>query len=129
MKVESLVLRDVEFIPDELEDGILYVAEHFRIAVHSCCCGCGMEVTTPLGRGQYKLTRDVNGPSLYPSIGNHDYPCQSHYWVEHGQVTESYVMSREIILRNRRIDRKKKLDRRQVPNGCLSFSGFWRSKK
>jgi hypothetical protein len=129
VRVESIVLKDVEFIPEDLEDGTLYVAEHYRIAAHSCCCGCGMEVTTPLGVGQYELTRDRGGPTLYPSIGNHDYPCRSHYWIECGRVIDSYPMSRDVILRNRRTDRREKLERRQVPTGCLSFFKFRIFKK
>jgi hypothetical protein len=129
VQVESLVIKDVDFIPEALEDGILYVAEHYRIAVHSCCCGCGMEVSTPLGVRQYDLTRDRAGPTLYPSIGNHDYPCKSHYWIEGGKVIDSYPMSRDTILRNRRIDREEKLKRRRVPTGCLSIFNFWRFKK
>jgi hypothetical protein len=129
VKVERLIIRDVDFIPEQLEDGVLYVAEHFRIAAHSCCCGCGMEVATPLGVGQFKLTRDSDGPTLYPSIGNHDYPCRSHYWVQRGKVTDSYAMSREEILRNRQIDRMKKIERRQTPTGCLSLLSFGLFKK
>ena len=124
MRVERLVINDVDFIPERLEEGILYVAEHYRIAAHACCCGCGMEVTTPLGVGQYKLTRDESGPTLFPSIGNHDYPCESHYWIEGGKVIGSYSMSREAILRNRHIDRTKKIERRRSPSGCLSLLTF-----
>jgi hypothetical protein len=129
VRIKAVSLKDVDLIPQNLEDGILYVAEQYRIAVHSCCCGCGMEVTTPLGVGQFRLTRDKVGPTLYPSIGNHDYPCKSHYWIESGKVIDSYPMSRNIIVRNRLTDRDEKLMRREDSAGCLSLFNFWHFKK
>ena len=46
----DLVLKHefVEFIPDKLEDGIVYVSIRYATVAHKCCCGCGTEVVTPL---------------------------------------------------------------------------------
>jgi Family of unknown function (DUF6527) len=81
---DKFELRKVEYMPTKLEPGILYVAEAFRAAAHLCACGCGAIVRTPLNRWFLKETED--GPSLDPSIGNWQEPCQSHYWIERGKV-------------------------------------------
>ena len=42
----------VEHIPEQLEEGVLYVAPHFECAVHKCMCGCGEIICTPITSGQ-----------------------------------------------------------------------------
>jgi hypothetical protein len=37
----------VKGVPRELEPGVLYVSMEYGTVVHSCCCGCGLEVVTP----------------------------------------------------------------------------------
>ncbi|WP_244998583.1 MULTISPECIES: DUF6527 family protein [Pseudomonas syringae group] len=55
----------VEFIPDELEAGVLYC----RTTTHLCPCGCDNELPLPIFKTQWKLT--YNGEvSLDPSVGN-----------------------------------------------------------
>lgn len=71
-------------MPANLEPGILYVAQEFGAAAHLCACGCGAIVRTPLNR--WSLTETKKGPSLEPSIGNWQEPCQSHYWIDRGDV-------------------------------------------
>jgi len=73
-------------MPTKLEPGILYVAEEFGAAAHLCACGCGAIVRTPLDPTEWSLTETEDGPSLYPSVGNWQEPCQSHYWIERGKV-------------------------------------------
>ena len=90
----------VEFIPDKLESGTLYVSIAFATVVHKCCCGCGNEVVTPLSPSDWKLIFDGESVSLEPSIGNWSFPCQSHYWVTGGQIRWSRQWSKdEIALR------------------------------
>jgi hypothetical protein len=79
-------LRKVQYMPTKLEPGILYVAEEFGAAAHLCACGCGATVRTPLDPTEWSLTETKHGPSLYPSIGNWQEPCKSHYWIESGKV-------------------------------------------
>ena len=79
-------LRKVQYMPTKLEPGILYVAEEFGAAAHLCACGCGAIVRTPLDPTEWSLTETEDGPSLYPSVGNWQEPCQSHYWIERGKV-------------------------------------------
>lgn len=76
----------MENIPDVLEDAVLYVSVKYGTAVHRCCCGCGREVVTPLTPTDWKLTFDGDTVSLYPSIGNWNFPCRSHYWIRHNRV-------------------------------------------
>ena len=76
----------VEFIPDTLEPAVLYVSITHGTAVHRCCCGCGREVVTPLTPTDWKMIFDGDTVSLYPSIGNWNLPCRSHYWITRNHV-------------------------------------------
>ena len=82
----KLTHKFVEFIPDALGDGVLYVSLAYGTAAHRCCCGCGREVVTPLTPTDWKLIFDGETVSLYPSIGNWNFPCRSHYWITHNRV-------------------------------------------
>ncbi len=95
----------VEFIPDELNEGTLYICMGLATVVHKCCCGCGNEVVTPLSPTDWKLTFDGETITLYPSIGNWGFKCQSHYWVEDSQVRWAPRWSR------RKIDAERVRDR------------------
>ena len=79
-------LRRVQFIPKVLEPGVLYAAESFGAAAHLCACGCGAKVRTPLGPVDWSLNAAPDGPTLWPSIGNWQQPCRSHYWIRNGAV-------------------------------------------
>ena len=43
----------------------------------------------PLGPAEWSFLDSPNGPSLAPSIGNWQFPCRSHYWIQGGQVVWS----------------------------------------
>jgi hypothetical protein len=73
-------------MPRPLEDGILYVSIRFGIVSHNCCCGCGNEVVTNLSPKGWQLIYDGESVSLYPSIGNWDFKCRSHYWITRNKV-------------------------------------------
>lgn len=88
--VKQLITRDCEFVPKDLEPGILYVLWMRSTAVHLCCCGCGERVWTPTrgGVGEWYLEiNEGNKPSLLPTIRNSLIPCKSHYLVQDGEVT------------------------------------------
>jgi hypothetical protein len=74
-----------DYIPSDLEPGILYVSLKYATAVHLCACGCRQKVVTPLSRTGWRLTFDGT-VSLYPSIGNWQYPCQSHYFIRGNRI-------------------------------------------
>lgn len=76
----------VEYIPNDLKDGTIYVSMTFAIAAHKCCCGCGKEVITPLSPTDWTLLFDGVSISLDPSIGNWSFNCMSHYYIKHNRT-------------------------------------------
>lgn len=98
----------VEFIPDELDDGTIYISVRFATVAHLCCCGCGKEVVTPLSPRDWKMTFDGETISLRPSIGNWSFPCQSHYWIVQNSVCWADQWSAEEIAAGRAYDAEKK---------------------
>ncbi len=94
----------VEFIPDKLEDGVLYVSITYSTVLHRCCCGCGNEVVTPLSPLDWQLTFDGETISLFPSIGNWSFPCRSHYWIRENEIKWAETWSDEIISIHRQRD-------------------------
>ncbi|WP_199724771.1 DUF6527 family protein [Noviherbaspirillum saxi] len=86
MRTQALVPKFSEFIPKNIEDGILYVSLPYGTAVHRCCCGCGNEVVTPLSPADWKIRIDGEYVSLDPSIGNWHLACKSHYWIRHNKI-------------------------------------------
>lgn len=103
----KIELKHVEFIPKVLEEGKLYVSERFQVALHCCPCGCGNKIVTPLGPCEWEFTEDNGKPSLYPSVGNWQIPCRSHYWITDGEIEWSYQWSEKMIVAGRRRDRAK----------------------
>lgn len=87
----------VEYIPDHLKDGVVYVSIAFATAAHKCCCGCGKEVITPLSPTDWKLIFDGKSVSLDPSIGNWGYACKSHYWIKNDRVKWAAKWTQEEI--------------------------------
>ncbi|MFA6348669.1 MAG: DUF6527 family protein [Candidatus Paceibacterota bacterium] len=83
MKIE---LQRVRYMPKELKPGVLYVSEEFGAASHLCACGCGSKIRTPLGQTKWALEETDRGPTLYPSVGNWQQACQSHYWIYRGEI-------------------------------------------
>lgn len=107
----------VEYVPENLKDGTLYVSLTFATVIHKCCCGCGNEVITPLSPTDWKVTFDGESISLDPSIGNWSFDCQSHYWIENSIVRFARRWSREQIDAGRAYDRlakKRYFDSRRV---------------
>lgn len=76
------------FIPDELEDGKLYISVKYRVAIHKCPCGCGGEVVTPLydRHGWDLIQKYDNFVTMYPSMENSNFPCKSHYFIRDNKV-------------------------------------------
>ena len=87
----------VEYIPNDIQDGTIYISIEFATAVHNCCCGCGNKVITPFSPTDWKLIFDGETISLYPSVGNWSFECQSHYWIESNRVKWASKWSKEQI--------------------------------
>jgi len=106
--INQITLHKVHYMPRELEPGILYVSDEFETAAHLCACGCGSRVVTPLGPTEWSLTVRKGKPSLFPSIGNWQLPCKSHYWIKSGSVKWSYQWSNEQILAGRKNEERRR---------------------
>jgi hypothetical protein len=104
-KVGVLAHEFVEFIPDTLKEGTLYVSIEYATVVHKCCCGCGKEVVTPLSPSDWKLIFDGKTISLDPSIGNWGFKCQSHYWIRNNRVQWAALWSKDKVNAGRAHDR------------------------
>jgi hypothetical protein len=94
----------VEFIPENLDSGVLYISKRFSTASHLCCCGCGLEVVTPLKPAKWKLIEHNGTISLTPSIGNWSFPCHSHYWIRSGHIVWAEQLSKKRIEQIQNID-------------------------
>lgn len=99
MKQTSITPEFVEIIPDHLVEGVLYISEKYGTALHKCCCGCGLEVVTPLKPSGWKVMREGGKVSLAPSIGNWSFPCRSHYWIRSNQIVRAGAFSDQMIKR------------------------------
>jgi hypothetical protein len=99
MRIE---LQQILYMPKELKPGVLYVSEEFGAAAHLCACGCGSKIRTPLGPTEWAFEETDNGPTLRPSIGNWQLPCQSHYWIIRGEVVWAPKWTPEEIATGRR---------------------------
>ena len=97
MKRTSITHEFVDKIPENLEDGKLYISISYATAVHKCCCGCGSEVVTPLSPTDWELSFNGETVSLDPSIGSWNLPCQSHYWIRNNDVRWVRRWTREEI--------------------------------
>jgi hypothetical protein len=88
----DMVLRPlfVKTVPPELEQGVLYISEVYGTAIHLCACGiCKQKTVTPFHNELkgWKYTRTPDDlVTLYPSIGNFQMPCRSHYWITENKV-------------------------------------------
>jgi hypothetical protein len=97
-----LKLERVHYMPKVLAAGVLYVSEEFDIAGHLCACGCGNKVMTPLGPTEWSFKETNGAPSLEPSVGSWQLPCQSHYWITKGEIRWAPKWTREQIADGRR---------------------------
>ena len=108
MRYSVLEHRFVETFPETLEPGVLYVSLEFGSAAHSCCCGCGQEVVTPLTPTDWNITYDGETITLHPSVGSWTLPCRSHYVIRRNQVFEAPPWSDADVSAERRRDRRAK---------------------
>ena len=108
MKVISIQPQFVDFIPKSLSSGVLYISVKYRTAAHKCCCGCGTKIVTPLTPTDWEITEFNGVVSLWPSVGNWNHPCQSHYIIRKNHVLWVGTMTRQEIAYGRAIDEEAK---------------------
>lgn len=102
--------ENVQYMPQALEPGVLYVSREFGIAIHLCPCGCGAKIRTPLGPTEWLITETPEGPSLSPSVGNWQQRCQSHYWITRGEVRWAEKWTPEQVLAGREHEDRRRLE-------------------
>ena len=105
---DRLTHEFVEFIPDRLEQGKLYISIQYATASHLCCCGCGSEVVTPFTPTDWTLSFDGETASLDPSISNWSFPCRSHYWIKRNTVRWAGSWTEEQVQAGRARDARNK---------------------
>lgn len=105
MRQSAYSVEFVEFVPNPRQEGVLYVSIAYKTAVHSCACGCGNKVVTPINPAQWGFCWDGDDVTLTPSIGNWQFPCRSHYWIYMGEVIWAPAWSRKRVSAGRERDR------------------------
>lgn len=129
MSMQSILKHEfVKYIPDKPREGILYISREYRTATHLCCCGCGLVVVTPLNPAKWSISDHGNSVSLYPSIGNWSFPCQSHYWIDHGCVKWAEQMSDKqiaIVRMRDTVDAKRLAKGKASKGGLLGWILRW----
>lgn len=113
-RVDNYEVQFVGYMPDKFKQGILYVSMRGKIVIHLCACGCGEKVVMPISPDDWKLTFDGESISLYPSIGNWDFPCKSHYWIQNNHV---------VIARNYDYEQEKPIKKKSKKK---KFFRFWK---
>jgi len=96
-RVDSFKLIEVYYLPIDFKPNTLYFSKEFEVAGHLCACGCENKIITPINPVEWALEITRYGPTLYPSIGNWQLPCKSHYWISKGKVEWSYKMTEDEI--------------------------------
>ncbi|MBB6125669.1 DUF6527 family protein [Sphingobium subterraneum] len=108
IRYTELEHRFVKSFPEPLVPGILYVSMEYGSVAHSCCCGCGAEVVTPLTPTDWNITYDGEAISLHPSVGNWTLPCRSHYVIRRDKVIAAPPWSDAQVAAERQRDRRAK---------------------
>ena len=127
MRHSSLEHRFVQYVPVNLEQGVLYVSLEHKTVTHSCCCGCGEEIVTPLGPTDWKITFDGETISLHPSVGNWNLTCRSHYVIKRGRIIDSAPWSDEQIAAERIRDKAAKARYFGISKEPAKASGIWQT--
>lgn len=108
MKQHRIKHQFVEFIPEKLEPGTLYISLEYNSANHLCACGCGREVVTIIGPADSSITSSSRGVSISTSIGNSNFPCKSHYWINDNRILWESPMTPHLTALSRARDKAAK---------------------
>jgi hypothetical protein len=136
-KQTSFTPKFVEFIPDALEEGFLYISVRYKTACHRCGCGCGEKVVTPLTPTGWRMTYDGRTVSLHPSIGNWKLACQSHYWIANNrvrwasrwsphQIEEGFAYDKQLKESYYKTQKISPDSSKAIPSDTSSGEGFWK---
>jgi hypothetical protein len=96
-KLHTIGFQFVEFVPETLASGVLYISVEYKTMVHLCFCGCSTKVVTPLSPTGWRLSFDGRTVSVAPSIGNWNLKCKSHYVISGSRVEWHGAWTKEQI--------------------------------
>ena len=105
--MRTIELKLVDQVPASLEAGKLYVSLMYRTSTHLCGCGCGTKVVLRLSPRHWCVILNGETVSMYPSVGNWQLPCRSHYWIRDGRIIQAGWWSDAKVLRERKRRRKQ----------------------
>jgi hypothetical protein len=108
VRLQSIEHKFVDFIPEKLAPGQLYVCLEYNTTSHLCACGCGYEVLTTISPTDWNITYNGRSVSLSPSIGNSNFPCKSHYWIRANRVVWESKMTPQLTALSRARDKASK---------------------
>lgn len=95
MKIYELKPVFCENIPswEDMEQGILYISDLYKISNHLCACGCGEQTVLPFNQEKnygknWSLTNNDGKISTSPSIGNFsgEVPYHAHYFITENKI-------------------------------------------
>jgi hypothetical protein len=108
VKQRSLSLQHVKYLPKKLSHGVLYVSLEYAVAGHLCACGCGNKVIVPLNSASWSFSERNGLPTLWPSIGNWQLPCLSHYLITDGKVVCAEQWTDSEIIAGRKAEQARR---------------------
>ena len=90
MQPLEIKIEFVDFIPEELKYGVLYISKKFMTSQHLCPCGCKNHTVIPFAfkkeKYRWEMT-DNNGVITFdPSLLNSGFPCKSHYFIRDNKI-------------------------------------------
>lgn len=106
MELNKFQLQVVHRIPEQLNYGTLYVCFECNVISHLCACGCDKQVVLPIAPDFWSVSYDGETVSVTPSVGNYQFPCQSHYWIKDNRVI--WVNDVDLISNLEKSNKRKK---------------------
>lgn len=92
LKIKELKPIFTKYIPEDLEEGFLYISKEFGLAIHLCACGCKGKTVTPIynnnNNKDWTMTNNGDLITLRPSIGNFSgkKPYHAHYFITNNKI-------------------------------------------
>lgn len=106
--IKKFLVVKVKSMPLILQEGILYVSLENEVVGHLCPCGCGCKVLIRIGKAGWDYTEDKGKVTLFPSLGNWELPCRSHYWIRKNKIKLASSWTDEEIEEGKQSDIEKK---------------------
>lgn len=106
--IKKFLVQKVKSMPLILNEGILYVSLVNEVVGHQCPCGCGNKVLIRIGKAGWDYFEYNGKVTLYPSLGNWELPCRSHYWIIKNKIKLARDWTEEEIKDGKQLDLKKK---------------------